>query len=106
MKKWRLLILLMGLALFVPGCGFADGGEDSTVVVIKATPTPEPTPTPAATPTPEATPTPAPVYEQTASGVNIEKKRRNLLRNSRCKSPCGLQYGSGLYPGCCSRYRA
>ena len=46
MKKWRLLILLMGLALFVPGCGFADGGEDSTVVVIKATPTLEPTPDP------------------------------------------------------------
>lgn len=74
MKKWRLLILLMGLALFAPGCGFDDGGEDSTVVVIKATPTPEPTPTPVATPTPEVTPTPAPVYEQTASGVNIEKK--------------------------------
>ena len=73
MKKCRLLILLMGLALFVPGCGF-DDSEDSTVVVIEATPTPEPTPTPAVTPTPAATPTPAPVIEQTASGVNIEKR--------------------------------
>lgn len=73
MKKCRLLLLLMGLAVFVPGCGF-DDSEDSTVVVVKATPTPEPTPTPQVTPTPQATPTPAPQIVQTASGVNIEKK--------------------------------
>lgn len=73
MKKRGLLMLLLGLALFVPGCGF-DDSEDSTVVVIEATPTPEPTPTPAVTPTPAATPTPVPVISQTASGVNIEKR--------------------------------
>lgn len=74
MKKCRLLILLMGLALFIPGCGFDTGGEDSTVVVIKATPTPEPTPTPIVTPTPIATPTPAPVIEQTPGGSSIVKQ--------------------------------
>lgn len=73
MKKYGLLMLLLGFALAVPGCGF-DDSEDSTVVVIEATPTPEPTPTPAVTPTPAATPTPVPVIEQTASGVNIEKR--------------------------------
>lgn len=74
MKKVRMLVLLMGLALFIPGCGFNDSGEDYSVTVIKATPTPEPTPTPAVTPTPEVTPTPVPVIEQTASGVNVEVK--------------------------------
>ena len=70
-KKCRMLALLMGMMLLLPGCGFNEAG-DSTVVVI--TPTPSPTPTPAATPTPIATPTPAPVIEQTASGVNIIKQ--------------------------------
>lgn len=74
MKKCRLTLLLMGLMLFIPGCGFENGGEDATVLVIHATPTPTPTPTPEVTPTPEATPTPAPVIEQTASGINIEKR--------------------------------
>lgn len=74
MKKYRLMLMLMGLMLFIPGCGFDTGGEDSTVAVIHATPTPTPTPTPEVTPTPEATPTPVPVIEQTASGVNVEKK--------------------------------
>ena len=68
MKKCGLLILLLGLMFCVPGCGYDTGGEDPTVTIIKATPTPEPTPTP------EVTPTPEPVIEQTASGVNIEKK--------------------------------
>lgn len=71
MKKSRLLILLMGMMLLFPGCGYSEVG-DSTVVVI--TPTPSPTPTPAPTPTPMVTPTPAPVIEQTASGVNIIKQ--------------------------------
>ncbi len=74
MKKYGLLILLLGMILCIPGCGFDDGGEDITVTIIKATPTPEPTPTPEATPTPEVTPTPEPVIEQTASGVNITKQ--------------------------------
>lgn len=74
MKKCGLLIMLLGLMFSIPGCGYDTGGEDITVTVIEATPTPEPTPTPEVTPTPEATPTPAPVIEQTASGVNIEKK--------------------------------
>ncbi len=74
MKKSRLILLLMGVMLLIPGCGFENGGEDATVQVIHATPTPTPTPTPEVTPTPEPTPTPAPVIEQTASGVNIEKK--------------------------------
>lgn len=74
MKKCRLLVLLLGLTICASGCGFDTGGEDSTVTVIKATPTPEPTPTPEVTPTPEATPTPVPVIEQTTSGVNVEKK--------------------------------
>ena len=68
MKKSRLLIVLAGLAVAASGCGYSTGGEDSTVTVIEATPTPTPEPTP------EATPTPAPEMAQTASGVNIIKQ--------------------------------
>ena len=77
MKKSRLLIVLAGLAVVASGCGYSTGGEDSTVTVIEATPTPTPEPTPEATPTPEvpeATPTPAVEMSQTASGVNIIKQ--------------------------------
>ena len=74
MKKSRLLIVLAGLAVFASGCGYSTGGEDSTVTVIEATPTPTPEPTPEVTPTPEATPTPAVEMAQTASGVNIIKQ--------------------------------
>ena len=73
MKKSRLLIVLAGLAVAASGCGYSTGGEDSTVTVIEATPTPTPEPTPEATPTPEAPPTPAPEMAQTARGVNIIK---------------------------------
>lgn len=68
MKKSRLLIALAGLTLIASGCGYSTGGEDSTVTVIKATPTPTATPTPAATPTPVVTATPVPQTSQTASG--------------------------------------
>ena len=77
MKKSRLLIVLAGVAVVASGCGYSTGGEDSTVTVIEATPTPTPEPTPEATPTPEvpeATPTPAVEMSQTASGVNIIKQ--------------------------------
>lgn len=77
MKKSRLLIVLAGLAVVASGCGYSTGGEDSTVTVIEATPTPTPEPTPEATPTPEvpeATPTPTVEMAQTASGVNIIKQ--------------------------------
>ena len=40
MKKSRLLILLAVLAVAASGCGYSTGGEDSTVTVIEATPTP------------------------------------------------------------------
>lgn len=77
MKKSRLLIVLAGLAVVASGCGYSTGGEDSTVTVIEATPTPTLEPTPEATPTPEvpeATPTPTVEMAQTASGVNIIKQ--------------------------------
>lgn len=74
MKKSRLLILLAVLAVAASGCGYSTGGEDSTVTVIEATPTPTATPTPEATPTPKVTPTPAPEMSQTAAGVNIIKQ--------------------------------
>ena len=77
MKKSRLLIVLAVVAVVASGCGYSTGGEDSTVTVIEATPTPTPEPTPEATPTPEvpeATPTPAVEMSQTASGVNIIKQ--------------------------------
>ena len=73
MKKTFVAMLLLGAALALPGCGF-DEGAGATVTVVEATPTPTPEPTPEATPTPEVTPTPAPVIEQTASGINVEKK--------------------------------
>ena len=71
MKKAGLLVMLLGAALCIPGCGFTEG-TDAVVTVVKATPTPLPTPTPEPTPTPvPATPTPAPVIEQTPSGINV-----------------------------------
>ena len=70
MKKAVLLVMLLGFALCLPGCGFTEG-TDAVVTVVKATPTPIPTPTPEPTPTPAATPTPAPVIEQTPSGINV-----------------------------------
>lgn len=77
MKKSLVLVLLLGLAFSIPGCGF-DPAIDSGVMIVKVTPTPEPTPTPevVATPTPEAveTPTPEVVTEQSPSGVKIEVK--------------------------------
>lgn len=73
MKKYILAVLLMSLVFGASACGYQIT-EDSTVKVVRATPTPEPTPTPVATPTPEPTPVPEVVYTQTASGVNIEKK--------------------------------
>ena len=73
MKKAGLLVMLLGIILCIPGCGFTEG-TDAVVTVIKATPTPEPTPTPEVTPTPEATPTPAPVIEQTPGGTKVEVK--------------------------------
>lgn len=74
MKKSTLLIALAGLSVLASGCGFSTGGEDSTVTVIHATPTPTPTPTPQVTPTPAVTATPTPVVSPTASGVNIVKQ--------------------------------
>lgn len=76
MKKSRLLIALAGLTLIASGCGYSTGGEDSTVTVIKATPTPT------ATPTPAATPTPVPQTSQTASGVKIIQKNATYYANN------------------------
>ena len=61
MKKTLWLVLVLGLAFAAQGCGF-DPTIDSSVMIVKVTPTPE------ATPTPEVT------TEQTASGVNVEVK--------------------------------
>lgn len=73
MKKYILAVLLMSLILGASACGYQIT-EDSTVRVVRATPTPEPTPTPVATPTPEPTPVPEKVIVQTGLGVNIEKR--------------------------------
>ena len=61
MKKSLLLVLVLGLAFAASGCGF-DPTIDSSVMIVKVTPTPE------ATPIPEVT------TEQTASGVKVEVK--------------------------------
>ena len=79
MKKAGLLVMLLGAALCIPGCGFTEG-TDAVVTVVKATPTPIPTPTPEATPTPTpvpATPTPEPVIEQSPSGLNVTVESGN-----------------------------
>jgi uncharacterized protein YgiM (DUF1202 family) len=81
MKKYILAILLMSLILGASACGYQIT-EDTTVSVVRATPTPEPTPTPEVTPTPEATPTPAVTVTQTASGVNIEQKTATYTTNN------------------------
>ena len=82
MKKSLWLVLVLGLAFAAQGCGF-DPTIDSSVMIVKVTPTPEVTPAPeasAATPTPEATPTPA--TEQTASGVKVEVKSGTYYASS------------------------
>ena len=81
MKKAGLLVMLLGFALCLPGCGFTEG-TDAVVTVVKATPTPIPTPTPEPTPTPAATPTPAPVIEQTPSGINVVVQQATYTVNS------------------------
>ena len=96
MKKSRLLIVLAGLAVFASGCGYSTGGEDSTVAVIEATPTPTAAPTPEATPTPavpEATPTPVQEITQTASGVNIIKKNATyyVKKDVNVRSDCSAE---------------
>ena len=93
MKKSRLLIVLAGLAVFASGCGYSTGGEDSTVTVIEATPTPTATPTPEATATPEATPTPAQEVVQTASGVNIIKQNATyyVVEGVNVRSDCSTE---------------
>lgn len=93
MKKSRLLIVLAGLAVFASGCGYSTGGEDSTVTVIEATPTPTATPTPEATPTQEATPTPAQEVVQTASGVNIIKQNATyyVVEGVNVRSDCSTE---------------
>ena len=93
MKKSRLLIVLAGLAVFASGCGYSTGGEDSTVTVIEATPTPTATPTPEVTPTPEATPTPAQEVVQTASGVNIIKQNATyyVVEGVNVRSDCSTE---------------
>ena len=84
MKKSRLLIVLAGLAVFASGCGYSTGGEDSTVTVIEATPTPE---------VPEATPTPAQEVAQTASGVNIIKQNATyyVVEGVNVRSDCSTE---------------
>jgi uncharacterized protein YgiM (DUF1202 family) len=81
MKKYILAVLLMSLILGATACGYQIT-EDTTVSVVRATPTPEPTPTPEVTPTPEPTPTPAVTVTQTASGVNIEQKSATYITNN------------------------
>ena len=90
MKKSRLLIVLAGLAVFASGCGYSTGGEDSTVTVIEATPTPTAAPTPAV---PEATPTPAQEVAQTASGVNIIKQNATyyVVEGVNVRSDCSTE---------------
>lgn len=93
MKKFRLLIVLAGLAVGASGCGYSTGGEDSTVTVIEATPTPTATPTPEVTSTPEVTPTPAPEMSQTASGVNIIKQNGtySVTEGVNVRSDCSAE---------------
>lgn len=71
MRKALLPVLVLALTFGMSGCGF-DTDIDSSVTIIKATPTPEPTPTPEVTPTPEPTPTPEAATEQSPSGVIIQ----------------------------------
>ena len=75
MKKSRLLIVLAGLAVFASGCGYSTGGEDSTVTVI------------------EATPTPAQEVVQTASGVNIIKQNATyyVVEGVNVRSDCSTE---------------
>ena len=67
MKKSLWLVLLLGLAFAVQGCGF-DPTIDSSVMIVKVTPTPEATPTVAA--------------EQTASGITVEVKQGTYYASS------------------------
>ena len=82
MKKSLWLVLVLGLAFAAQGCGF-DPTIDSSVMIVKVTPTPEVTATPEAAEeaqTPEATPTVA--AEQTASGITVEVKQGTYYASS------------------------
>ena len=76
MKKSRLLIVLAGLAVVASGCGYSTGGEDSTVTVIEATPTPTRNLHQNATPDSGSNTNVRRRMAQTASGVNIIKRKR------------------------------
>ena len=67
MKKSLWLVLVLGLAFAAQGCGF-DPTIDSSVMIVKVTPTPEARTTPAA--------------EQTASGVKVEVKSGTYYASS------------------------
>ena len=77
MKKSLWMFLVLGLAFAVQGCGF-DPTIDSSVMIVKVTPTPEATPTPEVTPTPEATPD--------SQWSQCRSKRGNLLCSIRAES--------------------
>ena len=81
MKKSLWLVLVLGLAFAAQGCGF-DPTIDSSVMIVKVTPTPEVTPDPAPTPTPTPEATPTPAAEQTASGVKVEVKSGTYYASS------------------------
>ena len=103
MKKSGILFLAAGLALVTAGCGYSTGGEDSTVTVIEATPTPTPEPTPEATPTPEPTATPVQETSQTAAGVTIVKQDATYYATSdvNLRTDCSTdaQIIQGVAPG-------
>lgn len=106
MKKLMVPVLLLGLILGISGCGF-DPAIDSTVQIMKITPTPEPvaTPTPeaVATPTPEPTPVPEVVTEQTPSGIKVEVKAGTYTTtadvNLRADASTDAQQVSGAAAG-------
>ena len=103
MKKSGILFLAAGLALVTAGCGYSTGGEDSTVTVIEATPTPTPEPTPEATPTEEATPTPeetetpAPTEDKESDDKQSQKTSgKNVKADSGMKNPVIWISGIGI----------
>ena len=83
MKKSLWMFLVLGLAFAVQGCGF-DPTIDSSVMIVKVTPTPEATTTPEVTPTPEATPTPE--VRTDSQWSQCRSKRGNLLCSIRAES--------------------
>lgn len=85
MKKSLWMFLVLGLAFAVQGCGF-DPTIDSSVMIVKVTPTPEATPTPEVTPNTGSNSNTGGYHRTDSQWSQCRSKRGNLLCSIRAES--------------------